>query len=144
MSAVDAQQLQNTKQFSYLTGLPPRPTNPQCAIEPGCRTYHVNKVIVEDFERVLPVTREADTRGRLPSTELFSGPFRARGDGQLMYPKESNDVRFPIAGINAQCDRLLSEVPYNRYECVDFPLAYEYEGWGGVDSRQGHQIFRCQ
>jgi len=144
MSAVEQQNVVNGKQFSYQTGLPPRESNPKCETNVGCRTYHVNKFIVEDFERVMPVRRDVDTRERMPTTELFGGPFRARGDGELLYPEQSNDVRLPETGINAQCDRLLGEVPYNRFQCVDFPLAYEYEGWGGVDSRQGHQVFRCQ
>lgn len=143
-SAIDAQSLVNTKQYAYQTGLPPKPHNPNCDTNVGCRTYHVNKFIVEDFDKVLPVRREVDTRARMPSTELMNGPFRALGDGQIMYPDASNDVRFPGTGINAQCDRILGEVPYNRFGCVDFPLAYEYDGWGGVDTRQGHQVFRCQ
>lgn len=144
MSAVDAQNVFNTKQYDYQVGFPPAPDNPKCDTNVGCRTYHVNRFIVEDFERVMPVRPEVNTRDRMPSTELFAGPFRAVGDGQLNYPDQSNDVRYPATGINAQCDRLLGEVPYNRFQCVDFPLAYEYEGWGGVDSRQGHQVFRCQ
>lgn len=144
MSSQDAQTLVNNKQYQYQTGMPPEPNNPKCETNVGCRTYHVNKFIVEDFERVLPVRREVLTRERMPSTELFNGPFRALGDGQMNHPDKSNEVRYPESGINAQCDRLLGEVSYNRFQCVDFPLAYEYPGWGGVDSRQGHQVFRCQ
>jgi len=145
MSAIDAQAQVNDKQFTYQTGIPPSPVpNPKCQTNVGCRTYHVNKFIVEDFDKVLPVRQETMTRDRMPSTELVNGPFRALGDGQMLYPDNSNDLRYPATGINSQCDRLLGEVPYNRFQCVDFPLAYEYEGWGGVDSRQGHQVFRCQ
>jgi hypothetical protein len=144
MSAVDAQTLVNNKQYNYQVGIPPPASNPKCSTNVGCRTYHVNKFIVDDFERVMPVRPDVDTRDRMPSTELFGGPFRARGDGQLLYPEQSNDVYLPSTGINAQCDRILGETAYNRFQCVDFPLAYEYEGWGGVDSRQGHQVFRCQ
>lgn len=145
MSVIDTQALVNEKQFSYTTSFPPSPVpNPKCQTNVGCRTYYVNKFIVDDFDKVLPVRRDVMTRNRLPSTELVNGPFRARGDGQILFPDNSNDLRYPATGINAQCDRLLSEIPYNRFYCVNFPLAYEFEGWEGVDSRQGHQVFRCQ
>jgi hypothetical protein len=181
MSAVDAQNVVNTKQYQYQIGFPPAPDNPKCDTNVGCRTYPINNTVINDVERVIPVRsdvdtrdrmpstelftgpfrargdgqmnypdqsndvrQDVDTRDRMPSTELFAGPFRARGDGQLAYPDQSNDIRYPESGINAQCDRILGEVSYNRFECLDFPLAYEYAGWGGVDSRQGHQVFRCQ
>jgi hypothetical protein len=132
----------NSDIATYNTSFPPDIENAkQCGATPGCRSYHVNKFIVEDFEKVLPVTRSSMTRDRLPQTSAFGLPFRQRGDGQLFLPDASNDVRFPKTQFEHECDRALAEVPYDRWHCVSFPLAWQ--SWKSVDSRQGVQVFRC-
>lgn len=132
----------NTDIQQYNTSFPPNVENAaKCGVTPGCRTYHVNKFIVDDFDKVLPVTKASMTRDRLPQTSAFGLPFRQRGDGQMFMPDASNDVRYPRDTFVHECDRALAEVPFNRWHCVSFPLAYQ--SWKSVDSRQGVQVFRC-
>lgn len=132
----------NTDIAAYTTSFPPNPEDAQkCGVTPGCRTYYVNRFIVEDYDKVLPVTKSSMTRDRLPQTSAFGLPFRQRGDGQLFMPDASNEVRYPRDTFEHECDRALAEVPYNRWHCVSFPLAYQ--SWKSVDSRQGVQVFRC-
>lgn len=76
-------------------------------------------------------------QGNRPNTELFgTAPFRARGDGHLMAPNDSNTLmRMPIT--EQRCARPIAEREYPRFDYVGFPNQAEWWRRGGESSRMG-------
>ena len=126
----------NNEIFEHKQYLP----NPnECKDSFACRT--TANPAADFYGQVLPVRQDCFTRDRLPSTEMFGGAFKQRGDGEMLYP----DVGAKIRGgalVVEDCRKKIEEKPWHRAQCVDFPLAYETTF--GIDTRQGQQQFFCK
>lgn len=112
----------------------------------GCRQFNVNSTAVNKYERVIP-GKEGWTRNyRSASTEIVGGPFKARGDGPLMYTDALSQLWTPAGGYAPHCAKRLSEVTYDRFACVNAANNSEdvFDLRGGINTRQGVQYTeRC-
>ena len=145
---VAEQARQSTFEFGYRTGMVPdklgKSFAPACAPYPaGCRQFHVNRKVVDDYTKVVPGARGWG-REKSSSTELIGGPFKARGEGALQNPDALSEAWTPSGGFEPVCNRKIAERQWDTWSCVNAPMAYEGKDWGGADTRQGVQfITKC-
>jgi len=137
------------KPYEYHTAYPPvlgvqefpRACTPYAG---GCRQGRVAGDTVDTFNKLY--MGNATRPNPRPNTELFGvAPFRGRGDGMLRTP----DVYSSLisSGFNPHCAKSLSEVDYDRFECIAAPLAVEDERItgprGGASTRVGPEYYSC-
>ncbi len=139
---VDERTRINKGVIDHVTSFPPPGDHgKQCASEPNCLNPGAYPGM--NFDRVAPVTQDSFTRRRIPNTELFGGAFRGQdgGDGLNRSPDTWSSIWTPVDGYAHEASRTISEVNYNRFDCVNVPLTWEGSWWHGQDSRQGAQKF---
>lgn len=146
---ISAHAAMSQKPFEYYTAFPPAlpvKTFPRACTSyaGGCKQKYVTGEIIEESNRLYapPPTRPNPR----PNTELFgTAPFKARGDGLLRH----TDVYSSLvsSGFNPHCSKTLSEVDYDRFECINAPLQVENEeltGFrGGAPTRVGPAYYAC-
>lgn len=139
---ITAQQKVSMYPFEYHTALPPNAPVACTQYAGGCKQFRVTGSTVDTYNKLLP--GGSSKKQRAASTELFGGPFKARGDGPLMAPDALSAAWTPAGGYAPHCAKKLSEVQYDRYNCAEVKLAVELGARGGVSTRQGLQyITRC-
>lgn len=121
-----------------------------CQREIGCGGMHGPAAWrVEEFDKIGVLRACTNTRDRMPNTDVFGTPYRGgSGSDMLRYHPDCWNEFMTSDGAfqrNRGCNKLLAEVDYQRWNCVDpLPLTWEGKWWGGVDSRQGTQLItRC-
>ena len=141
-----AQSAMSQKQFQYFTAFPPvigvkqfpRKCTPYAG---GCKQGNVTG------ESIDALNYAAATRPNpRPNTELFGvAPFRGRGDGILRNPDVYSNLI--SSGFNPHCAKSLSEVDYDRFECMGAPMVVEDERItgprGGASTRVGPAYYAC-
>jgi hypothetical protein len=143
---VTAQERVSMFPYYYYTALVPNKLEDQfpgtCpAFAGGCKQFNVNARSVVDYDRVIPGSTGWTRIGPSRSTELFGGPFKARGDGALMNPDALSTAWTPDSGYTPRCTKRLSEVTYDTWACQTAKNASEdvFDLRGGVDTRQSLQ-----
>lgn len=144
----DEQTRINNGIFQHQTSIPPsQKYKEKCDVEVGCKQWNPSTYAVMQYDKVAPVTVKSFTRDRIGNTELFGGAFRGYhgGDGLRYNPDGWNEIWEPKEKFAQECDRRLSEVNYNRFNCIKgLPLTWEGSWWHGSDTRQGNQLVtRC-
>ena len=140
---------QSEFEYQYRTAFPPDKLGKQFAKEctpylGGCKQFQVTSSVVEDYEKVIPGVKGWGRVGDRSNTELFGGPFKARGEGVLMNPDALSNAWTPVGGYRHHCNKPLSEVTYDTWACLGAPLAYETKEHIPKDTRQGLQyITKC-
>jgi hypothetical protein len=111
----------------------------------GCKQFNVTASAVDAYNsKILAGTPGFTRTHRSASTQLIGGPFKARGDGPLMYPNTLSELLTPAEAYRPRCVKRLSEVNYETWQCINAPLAVEVGVRGGVSTRQGLQyITQC-
>ncbi len=138
-NAIASQNKINSEVFDHKTTYLPSSNQKACDEHVGCRTIWNPQS--EYYDKVMPIRPDSFTRDRLPSTEIFGGVFKQRGDGELLNPHEAATIRMGAKSVEA-CKKKIMERQFYRSQCVDFPLAYELSY--GIDTRQGDQQFFCK
>lgn len=142
----------NNGYYGYVSDISPQSTgqDAMCDKEIGCGgMYGPNAWRVEEFDKIGVLRACTNTRDRMPNTDLFGTPYRGgSGSDMLRYhPDCWNDFVTSDSSFqrNRGCNRILAEVDYQRWHCVDpLPLTWEGKWWHGVDTRQGTQmITKC-
>lgn len=135
---VTAQAKQSAFPGDYHLGMPPHELfRPSCtAFSGGCRSFPT-----AESGRTFPSWTRPNER---PETELFGvAPLKARGDGTRT--KEGVDVSSTLRWGEAfrveSCSRRLTELDYDRWECIGAPLQVEKGVRGGMPTRMGMQYF---
>lgn len=141
-SFITAQEKVSQFPFTYHTDLPPNHPIACTTYAGGCKQQHVTDRGVDTLNQLLPGWTRTH---RSASTELFGGPFKARGDGALMNPDALSAAWTPIEGYEPHCSKKTSEIQGDSwYNCADVKLGVEEGSRGGVSTRQGLQyITRC-
>jgi hypothetical protein len=110
----------------------------------GCKQKHVTSDVIDTFNSLsVPISTRPNEK---PSTELFGLPYKAQGDGVLLHPEMIHKLQ--MSGFNPKCNKSLSEVNYDRFDCINAPLAVEDEGQfgnprGGEHTRVGPRYHLC-
>ena len=110
----------------------------------GCKQKHVTSDVIDTYNSLsVPVSTRPNEK---PSTELFGMPFKARGDGPLLHPEVI--AKLQMSGFNPKCNKSLSEVNYDRFDCINAPMAVEDEQQfgnprGGEHTRVGPSYRLC-
>lgn len=146
---ITAQATLSQKPYQYYTAFPPAlpvKTFPRACTpySGGCAQGHVSSDTVDDFNSLY--VSAATRPNPRPNTELFGMPFKARGDGPLKAPDTFSALRY--SGFNPHCPKGLSEIDYDRYECIQAPLMVEDERLmgaprGGSHTRVGPAYYMC-
>ena len=110
----------------------------------GCRQGRVTAEVVDSFNSLYVGT--ATRPNARPNTELFgTAPYKARGEGILRAPDVHSQLT--SSGFNPHCAKHLSEVDWDRYECINAPLVVEDERVtgprGGASTRVGPAYYAC-
>lgn len=140
---------QSEYEFGYRTAFPPNKLGKSFsqACTPylgGCKQFRMNAQVVEDYDRVIPGPKGWSRGGDRVSTQVFGGPFKARGEGVLRNPDGLSAAWTPDGGYKHHCNKPLSEVTYDTWQCIGAPLAYETSAVIPQDTRQGMMyITKC-
>lgn len=140
---------QSEFEYQYRTAYPPDKLGKQFAKEctpylGGCKQFQMTASVVDDYEKVIPGAKGWGRIGDRTNTELFGGPFKARGEGILTNPDALSNAWTPVGGSRHHCNKPLSEVTYDTWSCLGAPLAYETKEHIPKDTRQGLQyITKC-
>ena len=110
----------------------------------GCKTQGVTGDVVDTSNGLYYSV--ATRPNKRPSTELFgTAPYKAQGDGMLKNPDTFSKLRY--SGYNPHCARVLGELNFDRFDCVNAPLAVEDEQRmgprGGAGTRVGPGYYEC-
>lgn len=146
-----AHEKQSAFPYQYYTAYAPRefeytPFAKKCApFAGGCRQFKVSGATVDAFNsKILSGTAGFTRTHRSASTQIIGGPFKARGDGPLMFPNTLSELLTPAEAYRPRCVKKLSETQYDTFQCINAPLAVEAGVRGGVGTRQGLQyITQC-
>lgn len=131
--------------FEYYTGFAPSgyKTDTCLAFPGGCRSYNLAGKAVDAYNGIIPGTVGFTRVIPSASTELFGGPFKARGEGILKNPDMLSAAWTPQGGFEKHCAKRLSEVSYVPYsmQCQTLPNQSEeaFDKRGGISTRMGIQ-----
>lgn len=109
----------------------------------GCKQFNVNGASVNTYnDKIIPGKNGWTRVQPSASTQIFGGPFKARGDGALTNPDSLSRVWTPQGGYAKHCSKRLSEVTYDTWLCHSAPNQSEdvFDLRGGVSARQGLQF----
>lgn len=140
---------QSEFEYNYRTAFPPNKLGKQFGKEctpylGGCKQFRVDASVIDDYEKVIPGTKGWARTGERPQTELVGGAFKARGEGILRNPDALSAAWTPVDGYRHHCNKPLSEVTYDTWQCMGASLAYEGKELIPRDTRQGLQyITKC-
>jgi hypothetical protein len=109
----------------------------------GCKQKHVVADVIDQSNSMyVPVNTRPNEK---PWTEIYSIPFKARGEGLLNHPDTLSKLQ--TSGFTQKCSSTLSEVNYDRFQCINAPLAVENEkefgARGGAHTRVGPRYDVC-
>ena len=110
----------------------------------GCKQKHVTSDVIDQYNNLY--VSNSTRPNEKPQTEIYGvAPFKARGDGILMHPERLSELQ--TSGFNPHCASTLSEVNYDRFQCIDPILAVEEEREfgprGGAHTRVGPRYHVC-
>jgi hypothetical protein len=134
--------------MGFAPTLPPNDFPKHCTpYSAGCKQQHVTGDTI-DTDTSLTVSkwnRVPNSRATV-RTQLFgTAPYRALGDGMLNHPDTYSALW--TSGFNPHCARPLTEIDFDRFECINAPLAVEDERVsgprGGVHTRVGPALYMC-
>lgn len=135
---------QSEYEFGYRTAFPPDKLGKQFAKEctpylGGCKQFNVNALVIDDYDKIIPGQNGWGRTGGRNNSEIFGGPFKARGDGVLANPDALTEAWTPSGGYRHHCNKPLAEVTWDTWSCIGAELAYETKNHIPVDTRQGLQ-----
>lgn len=137
---------QSMRPFDYYTGYAPSGSNFEtCTVFPGgCMGYNMPGKAVDAYNSSILYGKPGFTRvAPSASTELFGGPFKARGEGILKNPDGLSAAWTPKGGYEKHCAKRLSEISYIPFsmECQGVPNSSDdaFDKRGGVSTRMGVQ-----
>jgi hypothetical protein len=142
---ITAHEKQSKFPFEYHTALVPNEISKEfsrkCTSVPGnCKQFHVTGQTVDSYNtKIIATATRPQPR---PQTEVFGLPFKARGDGILRDTDTLSKLQY--SGFNPTCVKPLSEVDFDRWECIGAKLEVEdpHRGpRGGMSTRTGAQYF---
>lgn len=144
---ISAHESLSTFPFQYYTDLVPNRLEKQfpgtCPAFPGgCRQFRVNASAIGKYNDIIPGVKGWTRVQPSASTQLFGGPFKARGEGILQNPDMLSSAWTPRGGYTKHCNKRLSEVTYqHNWVCHSAPNQAEevFDKRGGISSRQGIQ-----
>lgn len=142
---IAAQEMMSSFPYRYYTDLVPNKLETErfpngCPAFPGgCKQFAVNARAVNDYPKVAIPSWTRDQPSA--STELYGGPFKARGDGVMQNPDSLSNAWTPSTTYNTRCAKRLSEVTYDTWTCLDAPLSSDdaFPQRGGISTRMGLQ-----
>ena len=137
-------------EYCYRTAFPPNKLGKQFYKEcspylGGCKQFRVDAYVVEDYDKVIPGAKGWGRTGDRINTPLFGGAFKARGEGILANPDALSAAWTPVNAYKQHCNKTLSEVTYDSWQCMGAPVAVEPNDlYKPKDTRQGLQyITKC-
>lgn len=143
---ISAHDTQSQYAYKYHTALVPdklgKDFAPHCTPYLGseCKQFNTNGAVIDQYNAMIA----KPARARSTATEIYGGPFKARGDGALKTPDVLSEMWTPARGYEQHCNKPLSEITYDTWACIEAPLANEVDVRGGVSTRLGVQyIANC-